>query len=52
MDYTDLDSLVGESQGATHDSGGGVFLENAAEWELTGFATFFGMTHQVWCVLK
>lgn len=36
MYYTDFDAVVGEAQGATYDSGGGVFVENAGEWELAG----------------
>ena len=34
MFFTDFD--VNEAQGATYDSGGGVFVENNSEWELAG----------------
>ena len=36
MFYTDFDGVVGEAQGATYDSGGGVFLDNGGNWELAG----------------
>jgi hypothetical protein len=36
MFYTDFDAVVGEAQGATYDSGGGVFVNNDGEWELAG----------------
>lgn len=36
MFYTDFDPLAGEAQGATYDSGGGVFVDNGGEWELSG----------------
>ena len=36
MFYTDFDAIVGEAQGATYDSGGGVFIHNGGEWELAG----------------
>ena len=36
MFYTDFDAVDGEAQGATYDSGGGVFTENAGDWELAG----------------
>ncbi len=36
MFYTDFDAVVGEAQGATYDSGGGVFVDGGSEWELAG----------------
>ncbi len=36
MFYTDFDGVVGEAQGATYDSGGGVFVQNGGTWELAG----------------
>jgi len=34
--YTDFDSNTGQAQGATYDSGGGVFYKNGGNWELAG----------------
>jgi hypothetical protein len=36
MYYTDFDDVAGEAQGATYDSGGGVFVDNGGDWELSG----------------
>ncbi len=36
MFYTDFDSTPDEAQGATFDSGGGVFVDNGGDWELAG----------------
>ncbi len=36
MFYTDFDGIVGEAQGATYDSGGGVFVDVDGDWELGG----------------
>ena len=37
MFYSDFDDIGGsEAQGATYDSGGGVFYNNGGEWELAG----------------
>jgi hypothetical protein len=37
MFYTDFDDIGGsEAQGATYDSGGGVFYNTGSEWELAG----------------
>jgi len=36
MFYTDFDNAPGEAQGATYDSGGGVFVDAGSEWELAG----------------
>lgn len=39
--YSTFD-LVGDAQGATGDSGGGVFFKNGSTWELTGVMDFIG----------
>jgi hypothetical protein len=36
MFYTDFDAVSGEAQGATYDSGGGVFTGTASDFELAG----------------
>ena len=36
MFYTDFEAVLGEAQGATYDSGGGVFIDNAGDVELAG----------------
>ncbi len=36
MFSTDFDDASGEAQGATFDSGGGVFYNNGGDWELAG----------------
>ncbi len=36
MFYSDFDNANGEAQGATYDSGGGVFVDTGSEWELAG----------------
>ena len=36
MFFTDFDAASGEAQGATYDSGGGVFVNNGGNWELAG----------------
>jgi hypothetical protein len=36
MFYTDFDAVSGEAQGATYDSGGGVFTGTASDVELAG----------------
>lgn len=47
MFYTDFDGIVGEAQGATFDSGGGVFVDTGSEWELAGLMlTVAGFTGQ------
>lgn len=40
--YTTFDAITGEAQGATGDSGGGVFYLNGATWELTGVMDYIG----------
>lgn len=34
--YTDFDNVAGEAQGATYDSGGGVFTGTTSNWQLAG----------------
>lgn len=34
--YTDFDNVAGEAQGATYDSGGGVFTGTTNSWQLAG----------------
>ncbi len=34
--YTDFDNVAGEAQGATYDSGGGVFIGTTNNWQLAG----------------
>ena len=36
MFYTDFDNVGDQAQGATYDSGGGVFIDNGGSWELAG----------------
>jgi hypothetical protein len=36
MFYTDFDPVAEEAQGATYDSGGGVFVDSGGSWELAG----------------
>ena len=36
MIYTDFDDVDGGAQGATYDSGGGVFVDDGGEWKLAG----------------
>jgi hypothetical protein len=38
--YTDFDNSNGEAQGATYDSGGGVFYNNGGDWELAGIMLY------------
>jgi hypothetical protein len=38
----DFDAIVGESQGATGDSGGAVFFKNVSTWELVGIMGAIG----------
>lgn len=47
--YTDFDDADDEAQGATYDSGGGVFYDNEGNWELAGImiaiGTYSGQTN-------
>jgi hypothetical protein len=40
--YTDFDNVSGEAQGATYDSGGGVFIGTTNSWQLAGIMLTVG----------
>ena len=40
--YADFDAVTGESQGASGDSGGAVFVKNGGAWELVGIMGAIG----------
>jgi hypothetical protein len=45
--YVDFDNALNEAQGATYDSGGGVFVDNGGGWELEGIILGVGNLYTV-----
>lgn len=45
--YTDFDNVADEGQGATWDSGGGVFVDNGTGWELAGLMLGVGNLYSI-----